>query len=109
MSVLIILEHAETLVALNGRPFSLVCPSNNSSSAKITWLQTRNKTTSQLQVVNTSLSDGRISISGDGRILNFTSVNLYDDEYYSCGTLDSQEASFALIESFYLFVEGEQN
>ena len=82
-----------------GESLSLECYGYSANST-ITWLQTSNKT-GLFYVV----ASDRINIARDGSHINFTNVNLYDEEYYACGTVSLEANTFELISSYYLYVE----
>ena len=52
------------------------------------------------------VNDSRISFSGtNGQQLNFATLALLDDEYYSCGYLSNNK--FQINSNYYLFIRGK--
>lgn len=80
-----------------GQPFAIAC--NTTITQPIVWIQTVNGT-GVYTVANTS----RVFPTQNGLYLNFTAVNLVDQEYYACAYYD-QTNTIKAIQSFYLYVK----
>lgn len=80
-----------------GKQFQITC--STSIARPIVWLQTVNET----GVFNLPNST-RVIVSPNGLVLNFTVVNLVDQEYYACAYYDASNV-LRVIQAYYLFVK----
>ena len=93
------LENMTFLIADFESQYTITC-NQSKFSQQVTWIQTINKTNTYL-VQN----DSRITFSGtNGQQLNFATLSLVDDEYYSCGYLTG--STYQLLSSYLLFIRG---
>ena len=86
------------LTASAENSFAIFC--NVNSSQNIFWVQTINKTG-----VYYVQNNNRVFTTNNGLYLNFTKIQLIDEEYYACAYNNSNNQLMPL-KSFNLYVKG---
>lgn len=100
-SVTYAFQNSQFLIGDVSSRYSIICNGTNGLGQEVVWISSYNKTT-QINYVQNSSS---ISFINNGQTLNFASLTLLDEQYYSCGILKNN--SFSVLNSFFLFVRGK--
>ena len=81
--------------------YSIICNGSFAANQQIIWISSFNK--SQINRVQNTSS---ISFGDNGQTLNFASLTLVDEQYYSCGILTINN-TYKALNSYYLYVRGK--